>query len=134
MRNISVHDVNCGVSKEFSVGINGSVMYGGNFWCPSTFPAMNSISINPRGVYKALSNLQTHKTTGPDAISARFLKELATKITPPLIFFLPNITVDECQRTGRWSTLPPPPLRKESRVQRPTIVRYPSHGDLLQDP
>lgn len=58
----------------------------------SPFPAMNSISINPRGVHKLLSNLQLHKATGPDAVSARLLKELATELTTVLTFFLPNIT------------------------------------------
>lgn len=58
----------------------------------SPFPAMNSISINPRDVHKLLSNLQLHKATGPDTVSARLLKELATELTTALTFFLPNIT------------------------------------------
>lgn len=60
----------------------------------SPFPAMNSISINPRGVHKLLSNLQLHKATGPDTVSARLLnsKEPARELTPALTFFLPNIT------------------------------------------
>lgn len=43
---------------------------------------MDNIVISPRGVHKLLSNLNAHKATGPDAISARFLKELAEEITP----------------------------------------------------
>lgn len=35
---------------------------------PSPFTAINSISINPHGVHKLLSNLQPQKAIGPDAI------------------------------------------------------------------
>lgn len=48
---------------------------------------MDNIVISQRGVHKLLSNLNAHKATGPDAISARFLKELAEEITPALTFF-----------------------------------------------
>lgn len=54
---------------------------------PSPFSIMDNIVISPRGVHKLLSNLNAHKATGPDAISARFLKELAEEITPALTFF-----------------------------------------------
>lgn len=46
----------------------------------SPFLSMNNIPINQRNVYKLVSNLQPHKATEPDAISAA------------LTFFLPNIS------------------------------------------
>ena len=43
---------------------------------PSTYAVMSDISINVSGVHKLLSDLNPFKATGPDAISARFLKRL----------------------------------------------------------
>ena len=49
---------------------------------------MPDISISVSGVHKLLSDLNPFKATGPDAISARFLKETANKIAPmfPCLF------------------------------------------------
>ena len=45
---------------------------------------MPDISISVSGVHKLLSDLNPFKATGPDAISARFLKETANEIAPML--------------------------------------------------
>ena len=51
---------------------------------PSTYATMPDISISVSGVHKLLSDLNPFKATGPDAISARFLKETANEIAPML--------------------------------------------------
>ena len=51
---------------------------------PSTYATMPDISISVFGVHKLLSDLNPFKATGPDAISARFLKETANEIAPML--------------------------------------------------
>ena len=43
---------------------------------------LNHISISVSGVHKLLSDLNPFKATGPDAISAHFLKETANEIAP----------------------------------------------------
>ncbi|KAK3104735.1 hypothetical protein FSP39_008956 [Pinctada imbricata] len=53
---------------------------------PSPFPSLDRIRITPKGIQKLLGNLQPHKATGPDYISARFLKDLAKELAPALTF------------------------------------------------
>jgi len=45
-------------------------------------PDIPSIVINLQGVQHLLSKLQTHKSGGPDNISAYFLKEVLVEIAP----------------------------------------------------
>ena len=60
--------------------------------CPSLLPEVNDIplpSISPltvhvEGVAQLLTNIQTHKASGPDNLPARFLKEVAYEIAPVL--------------------------------------------------
>ena len=51
---------------------------------PSTYTTMSDIFISVSGVHKLLSDLNPFKATGPDAMSARFLKESANEIAPLL--------------------------------------------------
>ena len=51
---------------------------------PSTYAVMPDISSNVSGVHKLLSDLNPFKATGPDAISACFLKETANELAPML--------------------------------------------------
>ena len=48
------------------------------------FEPMHSIQITEEGVTKLLKNLNPHKAPGPDNITPRVLKELATHISPIL--------------------------------------------------
>ena len=41
-------------------------------------------SIDPKGVLKLLNNLNIHKASGPDGLSARVLKECSSEISPML--------------------------------------------------
>ena len=51
---------------------------------PSPFDQMPPITIAQDGVKKLLLNLKTKKATGPDGLSAQFLKSCANEITPIL--------------------------------------------------
>ena len=53
---------------------------------PSPYSAMPHIVVGQNGVEKLLKNLNAHKATGPDSISTRLLKELATELAPALTF------------------------------------------------
>ena len=63
---------------------------------PSTYAVMPDISINVSGVHKLLSDLNPFMATGPDAISARFLKETANELAPMLTcLFNQSLTTGE---------------------------------------
>ena len=51
---------------------------------PSPYSSMPPIIISTSGIYNLLSDLNPFKSTGPDNISARFLKETAEEIAPML--------------------------------------------------
>ena len=45
---------------------------------------MGEITVDPNGVLKLLNNLNIHKASGPDGLSARVLKECSSEIAPIL--------------------------------------------------
>ena len=45
---------------------------------------MGEITVDPKGVLKLLNNLNIHKASGPDGLSARVLKECSSEISPML--------------------------------------------------
>ena len=47
---------------------------------------MGEITVDPKGVMKLLNNLNMHKASGPDGLSARVLKECSSEISPMLAF------------------------------------------------
>ena len=49
--------------------------------CPSPFPDLEQIQIQPNGIKSLFSALNPYKATGPDNISGRFLKELTPALT-----------------------------------------------------
>ena len=49
-----------------------------------SYPTMDSIEITTEGVIRLLTNFNPNKASGPDKISNRFLKEIATEIAPSL--------------------------------------------------
>ena len=51
---------------------------------PSPHPIMPDISITTAGILKLLQNLDVYKTSGPDQVSSRFLKEMVESIAPIL--------------------------------------------------
>ena len=50
----------------------------------SPFSPMGEITVDPKGVLKLLNNLNIHKASGPDGLSARVLKECSSEISPML--------------------------------------------------
>ena len=55
----------------------------------STIPGSSSFqftSIHSENVFHLLQHLDIQKSTGPDGISARFLREVAAKIAEPLTY------------------------------------------------
>jgi hypothetical protein len=50
----------------------------------SPYPDMPDIHIGEAGVLKLLNNINSHKDTGPDGISARLFQEYASYIAPAL--------------------------------------------------
>ena len=50
----------------------------------SPFTPMGEITVDPKGVLKLLNNLNIHKASGPDGVSARVLKGCSSKISPML--------------------------------------------------
>ena len=51
---------------------------------PSPHPIMPDISITTAGILNLLQNLDIHKASGPDQVSARVLKETAESTAPIL--------------------------------------------------
>ena len=52
----------------------------------SSFIAMDDITVDPNGVIKQLDRLNIHKSSGPDGLNARVLKECRTEIGPVLAY------------------------------------------------
>jgi len=48
------------------------------------FPDVSDISVHTGGVAKMLRELNEHKASGPDQLTARLLKEVANEIAPAL--------------------------------------------------
>ena len=48
------------------------------------FTPMGEITVDPKGVLKLLNNLNIHKASWPDGLSARVLKECSSEISPML--------------------------------------------------
>ena len=47
----------------------------------SPFSLLGEITVDPKGVLKLLNNLNIHKASGPDGLSARVLKECSSEIS-----------------------------------------------------
>lgn len=62
----------------------------------SPYTSMDSILVTSAGILKLLSNLDVHKSTGPDGIPSRLLKELASELAPILtVFFQASLNQGE---------------------------------------
>ena len=57
---------------------------------------IEQLSIEVNEVYNLLVNINPHKTTGPDGIPARLLKETAYQMAPLLTFIKPGVCVCVC--------------------------------------
>ena len=68
----------------------------------SKTPDAPNIIVGKEGVLKLLLNLNPHKAMGPDQLSTRFLKEMATSITPSLTLIVQtSLERGKYQMTGK---------------------------------
>ena len=82
---------------------------------------MPDISINVSGVHKLLSDLNPFKATGPDAISARFLKETANELAPMLTCLFHQLTTGEIPQD--WKKAYVIPIHKKGSKTDPKNYR-----------
>ena len=60
-------------------------------------PNMPEITVTINGVTKLLEKLNPYKASGPDMVSARFLKEVATEISPALTLLFNASILQRCK-------------------------------------
>ena len=73
---------------------------------------MEKIIISEKGVHALLQNLKENKATGPDEISAKFLKTFADELTP-LYTFLFQASLDQGQVPMDWKSAYITPIYKK---------------------
>ena len=77
----------------------------------SSTPDAPNIQVGRNGVMKLLRGLKPHKATGPDEISSRFLKEMASPITPALTLIY-QASLEQGQIPDEWKTANVAPIFK----------------------
>jgi hypothetical protein len=80
------------------------------------------LQIHEKGVKKLLENLNPHKATGPDQISSRFLRELASAISPMLTLIF-QASHDQSQVPDDWKGALVTPLFKKGDKSKPSNYR-----------
>ena len=74
----------------------------------SPFTPMGEITSDPKGVLKLLNNLNIHKASGPDGLSARVLKECSSEISPMLaLIYNESLAQDTVQDNWRQANVAP---------------------------
>jgi len=66
-------------------------------------PGILPITVHIEGVVQLLTNIQPHKANGPDNLPARFLKEVAIEIAPPLTVVF-QVSLDQGHLPNNWRT------------------------------
>ena len=64
-------------------------------------PPMGEITVDSKGILKLLNNLNIHKASGPDGLSARVLKECSSEISPMLALIY-NESLAQCTVPDDW--------------------------------
>jgi len=85
---------------------------------PSTPP----IHIHVEGVYDLLQNIQQHEASGPDNLPARFLEEVAFKISPILTLIF-RASLDQGMLPSIWKTAEVVPIFKKGNKSDPCNYR-----------
>lgn len=88
----------------------------------STYPGVNNIKVTEKGVLKLLQNLNPNKASGPDNISARFLKAMATSVSPILTIIFQS-SLDQGKVPDDWKTAYVTPLFKKGDKSRASNYR-----------
>ena len=90
---------------------------------PSPHPTITEISVTCQGIENLLNSLQTHKATGPDAISAKILRA-----TSDIIAFILQIIFQTSLNTARvpayWTTAFVMPIFKKGSCTLPSLANY----------
>ena len=85
-------------------------------------PDAPNIIVGKEGVLKLLLNLNPHKATGPDQLSTRFLKEMATSITPSLTLIF-QTSLERGKVPDDWKTAHVTPIFKKGDKSKPSNYR-----------
>ena len=64
---------------------------------PPAESVIDDIDIQQNGVLKLLKSVKPHKATGPEGVSARFLKEFSVQIAPALTLLYRNSLKQEAE-------------------------------------
>ena len=85
-------------------------------------PSIQPITITEKGVHKLLSELKTHKASGPDNIPNTILKQTATEITP-IITKIFNQSIQTGTLPHDWTTANVTPIYKKNNRHDPANYR-----------
>ena len=89
---------------------------------PSMYPTADHINVTCDGVLKLLKDLKINKATGPDAISARILKDLADEVAPVLTFIFQQ-SLDTGDVPSDWRQANISPIYKKGDRSVPSNYR-----------
>ena len=78
---------------------------------------MPGIRVTANGVKKLLSKIDPNKTTGPDGITGRFLKEVADEIAPALTLLF-NASLKQVIVPNDWKRAMVDPIYKAGKKDR----------------
>ena len=85
-------------------------------------PDAPNIQVGRNCVMKLLRGLKPHKAKGPDEISSRFLKEMASPITPALTLIY-QASLEQGQISDEWKTANVAPIFKKGDKSKPSNYR-----------
>jgi len=85
-------------------------------------PDIQPIQIEAQGIYALLSELHSHKASGPDDIPARLLKELAYNIAPVLALTF-NASLHQGKLPLDWKSVTVVPVFKKGTRTDPSNYR-----------
>ena len=89
---------------------------------PSPHPTMEKINVQSKGVHKLLSDLKTHKATGPDSIPAYVLKSAAIQLAP-ILTRLYQYSLDFGEIPPDWKNAFVVPIFKKGEKHVPSNYR-----------
>ena len=84
---------------------------------------MPEITVSVNGVRKLLSKLNPYKSSGPDTVSARFLKEVANEIAPALTLLF-NASLCQGLIPNEWKEALINPIYKSGKKDRGNAENY----------
>ena len=86
-------------------------------------PKIKDIVITSPGIEKLLKNIKPNKSSGPDNIPARFLKETAVELAPALALLF-QASMNQSQMPADWRHARVSPLYKSGKNDRSKPANY----------